>query len=128
LTTTTKKLPVSLSYGAFQTAAHEFLIPALDARIEGFEGLTSGRVFPYGAVSYLGKEITVGEVFARLVDSGRKIDSVDQTIKLLEAYFEKLHEYRIGNVLTVERCATAPCGFDLKKVANAPPQARKKLP
>ena len=84
--TTTKKLPVSLSYGTYQTAAHEFLIPALDDGIEGFEGLTSGKVFPYGAVSYLGKEITVGEVFAKLVDSDRKIDSVDKTIKLIEVY------------------------------------------
>jgi hypothetical protein len=125
---TTKKLPVSISYGTCQTKTHEFLIPSLPAGLGGFQGLMSGTSFPYGAVSYLGKDIIVNDVFAKLVDSGRKIENVAQTLKTLEAYLRMLQDFKIGNILTVEACAEEDCGFRLKKLAETPPVKRVNLP
>ncbi len=115
MTATTKKLPVSVSYRDSKAKSNEFVIPAMDAGFNGFRGLKSGRLYDYGALSYLGKEITVNDVFARLVDSGQKIDDVDATLKMLDAYLQAVQGYRIGNVLAVEPSSDS-CGFGLRKV------------
>lgn len=125
---TTKKLPVSLSYSDFEAKTKEFLVPAADAGFGSFRGLKSGSIYPFGALSYLGTEITANDVFARLVDSGQKIRNVDETLKVLDAYLQMLQEFRIGNILAVEPCVESPSGFRLKKIANSPPVKRVNLP
>lgn len=126
--TTTKKLPVSISYGTYQAKSHEFLIPPLTDGVGEFQGLMSGKPFLYGAVSYLGKDITVNDVFAKLVDSGRRIESVERTVAALESYLRMLQDFKIGNILAVEPCSEEPCGFRLKKIADAPPVKPVNLP
>ena len=127
MTATTKKLPVSVSYGDVEAKSNEFVIPAMDTGFSGFRGLKSGRLYTYGALSFLGKEITVNDVFARLVDSGQRIDNVDAMLRMLDAYLEAVQDYRIGNVLTVEPSSDR-CGFKLTKVAQRPNSGKKKLP
>jgi len=77
---------------------------------------------------YLGKEITVNDVFARLVHTDHKFEDVGRTLKTLEAYMQMLQEFKIGNVLTIELCDDSPCGFRLRKVADHPPTKRVNLP
>jgi hypothetical protein len=125
---TTKKLPVSISYGKYQAKSHEFLIPPLTNGVGEFQGLISGKPFLYGALSYLGKDITVNDLFAKLVDSGRKIESVERTVAVLQSYLRMLQDYKIGNILAVEACSEEPCGFRLKKIADAPPVKPINLP
>ncbi len=127
MTATTKKLPMSVSYGDSKAKSNEFVIPAMDAGFSGFRGLKSGRLYVYGALSYLGKEITVNDVFAKLVDSGQKIGNVEGTLKMLDVYLQALQGYRIGNVLAAEPSSGA-CGFKLRKVAERPNTNKKKLP
>jgi hypothetical protein len=50
---TAKKLPVSISYGTYQAKSQEFLITPLADGVGKFQGLMSGKTFPYGALSYL---------------------------------------------------------------------------
>lgn len=126
--TKTKKFPVSVSFGTSQTKAHEFLIPQVDGQAGVFQGLKSRRCYPYGAVSYLGKDITMNDVFAKLVDSGQKIESVERTVKMLEYYLTALQDYKIGNIIGIEPSSEEPCGFRLKKVADRPPTETKPLP
>jgi len=73
-----------------------------------------------GLVVYAGKEVTVNDLFAKLVDSGRKIESVDQTVKMLSAYIAMLQGYKIGNVMSVETDAAEPSAFRLVKIADTP--------
>ena len=117
---TTKTFPVSTSYGSHLAKASEFLIPARHAKFSCFCGLKSGNHYKYGAVSYVGRKVSVHDVFAKLVDSGQRIENVDETIKMIESYILMLQDYRIGNVLTVEPSETDACGFRLHKIADRP--------
>ncbi len=74
---------------------------------------------------YVGKEITVNDLFAKLVDSGRKIASVDQAMKMLSEYLAMLQAHKIGNVMSIEPDAAEPNAFRLVKVANTPSGAIK---
>lgn len=125
---TTKKLLGSISYGKYRTREGEFLIPSLTAPVCCFKGIKSGERFTYGAVCYLGIEITANDVLEKMVDSGRKIENADQILKALEVYLQMLQEYKIGNILTIEPCDDAPCGYRLCKVADRPPTKPLKLP
>lgn len=77
---------------------------------------------------YVGKTLTVNNVFAKLVDSGRTIESVEFTMKALEAYLRMLQDYRIGNILRIEPTAEHECGFRLVKTADHEPFKKKELP
>ena len=118
---------MSISFGSEKVSRNEFVIPALQDEYQSFFGLKSRNNCTYAALTYTGQEITTNDVFARLVDSGQKIESVDQTVQMLEAYLQMLQEYRIGNVLAIESIPDEP-GFKLKKIANRPTSTHKKLP
>ena len=85
------------------------------------------RMSACGTMVCIGREITENDVFARLVDTGRKIDNVSQTLESIKAYLSQLQEYKIGNVLAIEPSAEEPCGFKLKFIANTTHAARKTL-
>lgn len=115
--TPTKKFPVSVSYAEFNTNSSEFIVPIITGEGCCFIGIKSGKKYSYGAVSYIGKEISEKEVFAKLVDSGRKIESVDQALAMLTAYIQQLQGFKIGNIIAVVLKSDAP-GFELIKVAE----------
>lgn len=124
----TKKMLVSYDPSAPECASSDFLAPINDNTGLFLLGLKSKKPAEQGLVVYLGKEVTVNDLAAKLVDSGRRIESVSQTLKCLEAYIQMLQEYKIGNILGIEPCREAPCGFRLIRVANAPPVKRANLP
>lgn len=77
--------------------------------------LMNGKVAKYGLVIFTGRTVTSNDVFAKLVDSGKKIISVDETLADLDAYVEQLGSFSIGNVVALEMSESAPRGFVLKK-------------
>lgn len=125
---TTKKLLVAFASSKASPRSGDFLAPINDSTGLFLFGLRSKKNSEQGMMVYLGKEITVNDIAAKLVDSGRKIENVAQTIGALEAYIQMLQEYRIGNILAIEPCADAPCGFRLKKIADSPPGKPLPLP
>jgi hypothetical protein len=76
---------------------------------------------------FVGSEVTVNELFAKLVDSGSKIPDVENTVKMLTEYVAQLQEYKIGNVLSMESVSGGRYGFRLTKVANTPSGAVKTI-
>lgn len=76
---------------------------------------------------FIGKDITEKEFFAKLVDSGQKIESVGRTLKNLGDYMQQLDGFKIGNVLGVVPKADE-VGFSLFKVAEKPKTEAKQLP
>jgi len=64
----------------------DFLLPIFVDGIPKFLGLSSSRHFDYGMVVMTGKDVSVNDVFAKLVVSGRKIESVDQTLESITRY------------------------------------------
>lgn len=119
-TPTTKKLLVAFDPSKPDAGRGDFLAPVSDDQRIRLYGLRSKASSELGLMVYVGKEITVNDLFAKLVDSGRKIPNVDQTVKMLSDYLTMLQEHKIGNVVSIELPETEPGGFRLVKIANTP--------
>ena len=102
-------------------------MPYPDNPTEGaFLGLDSGKAQKYGMIVMTGRDLTKNDVFAKLVDSGRKIANVASTLALIEHYLSELKGFKIGNVIGIEYASGGPHGFKLKLVANRPSSSSKK--
>lgn len=124
----TKKLLVAYEPSKPHPASGNFVVPISDSTGLFFLGLKNTKRYEQGQMVYVGKTITVNNVFAKLVDSGRTIESVEYTMKALEAYLRMLQDYRIGNILRIEPTAEHECGFRLVKIADHEPFEKKQLP
>lgn len=116
----TKKLLVAFDPSRADVATGDFVVPFLEVDAASFFGLRSKKSSTLGVMVYVGKEVTVNDLFAKLVDTGRKIPNVEQTVSMLADYMSRLEEHKIGNVVAIEAAAEEPGGFRLKRVANTP--------
>jgi hypothetical protein len=123
--TTTKKILVAFDPSHPDAGRGDFLAPVSGDERIFFVGLRSRSPSDLGLLVYVGKEVPVNDLFAKLVDSGRKIASVDQTVKMLSEYLTMLQEFKIGNVMSIEPDAAEPNAFRLVKIANTPSGATK---
>lgn len=124
----TKKLLVAYDESKPTAGQGDFLAVVFEGATPVFFGLRSRRTYKTGRMVFLGKEITEKEVFAKLVDSGRKIESVDQTLANLTAYVQQLGSFKIGNVLGVV-AKNGDSRFELIKVTETSQMSEpKKLP
>jgi hypothetical protein len=126
----TKKLPVSLSFGEFKSNSNEFLIPVLkseERNPSGFMGIKSGKRFPFGALSFLGKAISASDILGKIGATRMKSLDMSAAISDLNSYLEKLQAFKIGNVLEIEYLSNGD--IRLIKVAERPPSEKgPKLP
>lgn len=114
---TTKKLPVAVSFAEFTTSADEFLVPANVGGKSCFIGIKSGKPFPYGALTYLGRSVSAQDILEKLGAS--KAASVGISKEMLESYLHEISVFKIGNILTVESVSGSV--VRLKKVADMIP-------
>jgi len=117
---TTKKLLVAFDPSAPDIVSNDFLVPIVEGDQVALLGLTSGQPSSFGVLVYLGGQVTVNDLFARLVDSGRKIPSVERTLNVLADYLLRLDAFKIGNVVSIESAAEECCGFRLARIADTP--------
>jgi len=99
----------------------DFLVPMHnDAGGIDLFGTRSGKTVPYGMVVLTSRAITENDLFAKLVDTGRKVASVDETLALLASFVEAMKTVKIGNVVEAESdgdgvkltvAARSPSGF-----------------
>lgn len=125
---TTRKLLVRYDPVKPRTRSGDFVVPIHDGAAVTLIGLDSGKRCQQGKMVFLGEDITMNDVFAKLVDSGQKIESVERTLKMLEHYLQSLQDFKIGNIIGIEPSSDEPCGFRLKKVAERPPTEKTPLP
>ncbi|NOS70669.1 MAG: hypothetical protein HOP33_12155 [Verrucomicrobia bacterium] len=124
---TTQKLLVTFDSKNPSQLTDDFLVVVLESAQPKLLGVRTKKIATSGLMIYVGQEITVNDLFKELVDTGRKIESVEQTLRVLENYIQKLQEFRIGNLLNVE--ADEASGFKLVKLADSPPTTNvNKLP
>lgn len=112
---TTKKCLVAFDPKSPESRSSDFLAPVWDGDTPRFLGLDSGKFWEYGRVVFVGQDITVNDVFARLVDSGHKIPSVEKTLTDIGAYLGMVKERRIDDVVTVQRTSSGAANFALEK-------------
>jgi hypothetical protein len=120
----TKKLLVRFNPKAPDKASSDFVVPVQDGEESVFFGLKSRRASKTGVMVYVGREVSVNDLFARLVDSGRRIENVHKTLDVLQDYIQMLQHFRIGNVITIE--VDTVSGFRLQKLHDIPPRNYKK--
>jgi hypothetical protein len=123
----TRKLLVAYDESKLSARKGDFLAVVFDETVPVFFGLKSRRVYKTGLTVFLGKEIEEKDLFAKLVDSGRKIASVNETLKVLADYIEKIEEFKIGNVVKIAP-QVGKTGFGLLKIAEMPRSQPKNLP
>lgn len=124
---TTRKLLVAYDESRPDAGKGDFLAVVLEGNAPVFLGLRSKRTHKLGRMVFLGRDITDKDVFAKLVDAGRKIPSVDQTLRTLAAYVQQVGNFKIGNILTVVAKSGEP-GFELVLVSEMPKTEVVKLP
>lgn len=116
----TKKLLVAFNPERPKNSSSDFLIPFQTEGRTIFLGLKSGREHTYGLMIYLGRAITENDLFAKLVDSGTKIASVNETVSILRQYIERLQSLRVGNVVRMKTNDGGVAGLGLELVAHTP--------
>jgi len=115
----TKKLLVPFDAARPRSNAEGYLIPSIVDGQYVLVELTKGRPHAYGLTVYVGRAVTENDLFARMVDSGAKISSVDETLSRLRRYVEKVQSLHIGNVVRV-RISGEESIFELDVVARTP--------
>jgi hypothetical protein len=123
----TKKLLVAHDESKLIAKKGDFLAVVFDGTNPIFLGLKSRCAYKSGCMVFLGKEITEKDIFAKLVDTGRKIESVDKTLKTIASYIQQLESFKIGNVVGITSKSGEP-GFELFKVSEMPQSRAKQLP
>ena len=114
----TKKILVGYDPAKPDKNPGDFLVVVFESSQPCFLGLRSQKLWHSGRMVYIGKEITEKDIFAKLIETGRRIEDVDQTLKVLETYLTQLQNYRIGNVLTIKEDSSGEYKFRLVKTAE----------
>lgn len=113
-----KKVLVAFDPEKPDKQSSDFLVPV---PIEGggvaLLGSKSGKVASYGLVVLTGKSVNENDLFAKLVDTGQKVASVDECLARLSTFIEQVKGVRIGNIVEVE---SAGGTLKLNVAANTP--------
>ena len=94
----TKKILVPIDINAPRKKINDFLFPAPSEGGLTLTGIKSGKHWEHGMV-ILTSEINENDIFKRIVDSGKKIESVETLLYALKDYVTELPKYKIGNIL-----------------------------
>jgi len=121
----TKKLLVPYDESKPTAGQDDFLAVVFEGTTPVFYGLRSSRIFKTGRVVFVGKEITEKELFAKLIDSGRKVTNVKESVATLANYVRQIVEFRIGDVVTIKEGSSS---FELVGAGRVSISQPKNLP
>ncbi len=99
----TKKMLVPFSLEKASPIGKSFVVPIHNGDNKVFVSLNSLKPVEFGAVVYVGRELSSEEVFAKIVESGAKIlPSVDDQMSMIHDYLAQLPTLKIGDVAKLE--------------------------
>jgi hypothetical protein len=102
-----------------------FLYPNVEAnQIDSFLEIKTEKEWRVGMVVYIGMEISENDVFAEIVDSGKKIESVEHLLHNIEEYLRQVNKFKIGDIIGIKPMKES---FELIKLEK-PPRPKSKLP
>jgi len=111
-----KKMLVRFDPDKPEKQSSDFLAPIPNEQGEvRLSSLKTGKESEFGLVVFTGRPISANDVFAKIVDSGHKTRSVNETLECLGAYVESLPSLSIGSVVTLERVNDVSRDFIFKK-------------
>lgn len=98
-----KKVLVAFDPEKPDKSSSDFLVPVqVESGDIEFFGTRSGKTVRYGMVILTSRAITENDLFAKLVDTGRKVPNVANTLEVLANFLEAMKSVKIGNVVEVE--------------------------
>jgi hypothetical protein len=102
-----------------------FLYPNITSeQMNFFVELNSDKKWEFGMVVFIGSEISTNDVFAKIVNSGKKINSVSILLSHIEEYLRQVNLYKIGDIVGIKSLNN---GFELIKI-ELPKKQKNKLP
>ena len=114
-----KKVLVAFDPERPEKSSSDFLVPIrTDLGKIRFLGTRSRRTVRYGMAVLTGRAITENDLFAKLVDTGRKVPSVADTLQVLAKFLDAMKSVKIGNI--VELGGGSDNTLSLLIVANTP--------
>ena len=97
-----RKLPVAYNPKKPVSGRGEFLLPFLSGTGDsGFVGIRSGRRHEFGALSFVGIDVTPEMLLERFCERQPSPADRNKALQRLSAYVDSLHAFKIGNVLAV---------------------------
>jgi hypothetical protein len=122
----TRKMPCSMRKDGAASIRSEHLVPCLTKDKSVFVGVKTGKQYPAGCMSYLGRHVSTDDILAKL---GLSSGDARRARPILNEYLPQLQEFKIGNVLSLSWVGTFK-KLELKKDADRPPSGNKasKLP
>ncbi len=101
----TRKILVPIDIDNPSKKINDFLYP--DPTENGFvlRRIKTGKEWKFGIV-ILTSEINENDIFKKIVDSGKKIESVDKLRNSLKDYVLQMPTFKIGNVLKLNENET----------------------
>jgi hypothetical protein len=97
-----KKVLVAFDPGKADTSSSDFLVPVKNESGEiEFLGTRSKKSIRYGLVILTSRAVTANDLFAKLVDTGRKVPNVADTLDTLGNFLDAMKTVKIGNVVEV---------------------------
>ena len=110
----TKKALVRFDPENPESRATDFVAPVqIDHNEVRLASTKDGKFCQYGLVVFTGRETKAVDLFAKVIDAGQYIYSVDSEMIILENFVEKLGSCKIGSVLEFVK-VQSEIGFDLK--------------
>lgn len=97
-----KKVLVAFDPEKPDKSSSDFLVPVKNESGEiEFLGTRSKKAIRYGMVILTSRAVTENDLFAKLVDTGRKVPSVADTLDMLGKFLDAMKTVKIGNVVEV---------------------------
>ena len=123
MSNTTRKILVAFDPDKPTKSGSDFLAPLLRHGRVSLWGTRSNSAQEYGLVVFTGREVASADIFAKLVDGGLKISSVEDQVDLIETYISILNSTQIGQVYIVAADGAEMARFQLER---APLTAKEK--
>lgn len=112
----TKKLLAAYDVEHAEARPGELLVPWMEGGRLGLIGMKSGRIYSYGTVVHVGREVSEQDVFARLVDAGRHFADLDQGMAIIGRYVRLMPDKKIGSVVRLADQDQGAGDFELESI------------
>jgi hypothetical protein len=97
----TRKILVPIDIDDPRKIIKDFLYPKPTENGFALTGIKSNKKADFGRV-ILTSEINENDLLKRIVDSGIRIESVENLLNALKNYVERIPNYKIGNILEID--------------------------
>lgn len=112
-----KKIIVPIDLENPSKKINDVLYPKITDDKVSLVGVNTQKEWEYGMIILKGGGVTENDLFAKIVDSKIKIESVNKLLETLENYLKKVNDFSIGNVVYIEKSNSLE-KFSLKKHTN----------